>query len=200
MPRSSGDASPPASTVSTEHFESLYSASPDPWDFAGSWYERRKYAITLASLPREHYDRGFEAGCSIGEMTKLLAPRCDALIGVDCASTAVHLAQAALRRFDHVRIAHQILPADLPDGSFDLVVATEILYYFTAPDLTLLLDGLIARLRPGGDFVTAHWRASDKSYGYDGFNVHDRVRQRSEFDLIVHHEDENFVLDILRRS
>lgn len=200
MPRSSGDAIPPESTVPPEHFENLYTSTPDPWDFAASRYERRKYAITVASLPREHYDSGFEAGCSIGEMTQLLAPRCGTLLGVDCAPTAVNLARAALHDFEQVTIAQQVLPAELPDRRFDLIVATEILYYFTANDLTLLLDGLISRLEPGGDFVTAHWRASDKSYGYDGFNVHDRLHQRHDLDAVVHHEDENFVLSVLRRQ
>ncbi len=123
----------------------------------------------------------------------------NALLAVDRAPTAVRATGAKLRGSDHVTVAHAVLPAQLPDRTFDLVVASEILYYFTAGDLGRLLDGLISRLRPGGEFVAAHWRASDKSYGYDGFNVHDQLGQRSELDTVVHHEDENFVLDILRR-
>lgn len=30
----------------------MYGASAGPWDLAGRWYEQRKYAVTLASLPR----------------------------------------------------------------------------------------------------------------------------------------------------
>lgn len=199
MPRRSGDARPPESTVPPEHFEGLYTSATDPWNLATSWYERRKYGLTLASLPRERYDSGFEAGCSIGEMTKLLATRCAALLAVDCAPTAVHATRAKLRDYEHVTVAHAVLPAQLPDRTFDLVVATEILYYFTAHDLTQLLDGLTSRLRPHGELVAAHWRASDKSYGYDGFNVHNQLSQRHELDTVVHHEDENFILDILRK-
>lgn len=190
MPRSSGVASPPASTVSPQHFEDLYSTAADPWDFATSWYERRKYAITMACIPREHYDSGFEAGCSIGEMTKLLAPRCRTLLAMDCAPTAVRTATEALGEFDNVTVEQAVFTSELPDETFDLVVASEVLYYFAGHDLAQLLDGLIARLRPGGDFVIAHWRAGDKSYGYDGFNVHDAVEQRPELDTVVTHEDE----------
>ncbi len=199
MPRRSGDANPPELTVPPEHFEDLYTTTTDPWNLATSWYERRKYGLTIASLPRERYDSGFEAGCSIGEMTQLLATRCEALLAVDCAPTAVRATRAKLRGYEHVTVARAVLPAQLPDRTFDLVVASEILYYFTAGDLERLLDGLIARLRPGGEFVAAHWRASDTSYGYDGFNVHDQLGHRGELDTAVHHEDENFVLDILRR-
>ncbi|MGH3823393.1 MAG: SAM-dependent methyltransferase [Pseudonocardiaceae bacterium] len=199
MPRSPGDAQPPASTVRPEHFEGLYSVDADPWNFTTSWYERRKYALTVAALPQERYASAFEVGCSIGAMTALLAPRCDALLAVDCAPTAVQSARLALQGLAHVTIEQAQLPAELPDEAFDLVVTSEVLYYFTGADLTRLLDGLISRLRPGGDIVLAHWRASDKSYGYDGFNVHDTVQRRPELDTVVHHEDENFVLDVLRR-
>jgi SAM-dependent methyltransferase len=186
-------------TMSPEHFEGLYRETADPWNFRTKWYERRKCALTLASLPRERYDSGFEAGCSIGEMTTLLAPRCRSLLAVDCSPTAVLTADAALREHTHVTVEQAVLPSDLPDVAFDLVVATEILYYFTATDLDILLDGLVERLRPGADLVIAHWRASDRSYGYDGFNVHDVVNHRVDLDRIVNHEDENFVLTVHRR-
>lgn len=199
MPRSSGDAEPPAATVRPEHFESLYTADNDPWNFATSWYERRKYALTMASLPKEHYASALEVGCSIGAMTTLLAPRCDVVLAVDCAPTAVAAARQVLDGIANVTVEVAQLPADLPDLTFDLIVASEVLYYFTGKDLEQLLDGLISRLRPGGDVVLAHWRASDKVYGYDGFNVHEIVQRRAELEPVVHHDDENFVLDVVRR-
>jgi SAM-dependent methyltransferase len=115
------------------------------------------------------------------------------------AHRALHEAREALDGYDHVRISHAVLPADLPDATFDLIIATEILYYFTARDLATLLDRLLTRLEPGGDLVAAHWRASDKSYGYDGFNVHDVLNQRPEIARTVRHDDENFVLEIFQR-
>lgn len=129
----------------------------------------------------------------------MLAPRCRALIAVDRSTTAVHTASLKLTEYAHVRVAQAILPAELPECRFDLVVASEILYYFTGADLNRLLDGLVSRLRPDGDFVLAHWRAANKCYGYDGFNVHDEVQRRDELDTVVHHEDENFVLHVMRR-
>ena len=37
--------------VDLQSFEGLYSQDPDPWEFASSPYEQRKYRITAASLP-----------------------------------------------------------------------------------------------------------------------------------------------------
>ncbi len=64
-------------------FESLYRQSPDPWQVRTSWYEQRKRALLIAALPQARYGRVLEVGCGNGEMTRLLAPRCDMLVAVD---------------------------------------------------------------------------------------------------------------------
>ena len=199
MARAAADAEPPTSSVTCEHFDTLYQKSDDPWDLATAWYERRKYAITIAALPREHYRCALEPGCSIGELTRLLAPRCDQLLAFDFAAAAVERARRAVRDLPHVRIEQHALPHDLPDGSYDLIVASEVLYYLSGPDLARALEGLVERLEPGGDLVAVHHRAADHCYGYDGFNVHTALAVRPELEEIVQYDDENFALRVLRR-
>jgi protein-L-isoaspartate O-methyltransferase len=127
MPRVAGDAEPPAQTVAGgDHFDRLYANKPDPWDLATSWYERRKYALTVASLPRERYRNAFELGCAIGELTRLLASRCDQLLTVDCTERAVAQTRRAVAEFGHVAVRRASLPRDLPEGHYDLIVASEI--------------------------------------------------------------------------
>ena len=38
-------------TLKPDHFEALYAADPDPWNFAASTYERAKYTLTLDGHP-----------------------------------------------------------------------------------------------------------------------------------------------------
>lgn len=199
MARRIGDAEPPARTVGRDHFDALYAQHEDPWHFATSWYERRKFAVTLASLPRERYEDGYEAGCSIGELTKLLAPRCERLLAVDFSADAVRRATAATRAFGHVQVAQAELPRELPDKRFNLVVLSELLYYFSGPDLDALLDGVVERVVVGGDVVVVHCQTAGSEHAYDGFNVNASVVARAELRPLVHHEDEAFVLDALRR-
>jgi SAM-dependent methyltransferase len=197
--RTQGDAQPPASTVSDEHFLGMYLAKDDPWDLATKWHDQRKYAVTMASLPREHYRRGYEPGCSVGLLTAMLAPRCDDLLAVDCVDSAVEQTRAAVRDFPQVRVASAMLPAGLPDETFDLIVIGDLLYYLSAGDLNALLDGLVERLEPGGDIVSVHFRDREQGGNYDGFNVHAALAARAGLDRIVRHEDEWFLLDVLRR-
>ena len=72
-----GDGGPAAVTLDPGYFRDRYAASPDPYGLAERWYEARKYALTVALLPRERYGAAFEPGCSIGVLTAQLAPRCD---------------------------------------------------------------------------------------------------------------------------
>ncbi|MGL5825964.1 MAG: SAM-dependent methyltransferase [Nocardioides sp.] len=200
MSRRAGDATPPDATLSQGHFDNLYAQSADPWNLATAWYERRKYAITVASLPRERYRSAYEPGCSIGELTRLLAPRCDRLLAVDFSPAAVAQAQTVVRHLSHVRVERAAVPENLPDATYDLIVLSEILYYFAEDDLRKAIAGLVKRLEPDGDLVAVHHRASDRCYGYDGFNVHQALTQRAELVSMIHHEDEDFVLDVHRKS
>lgn len=199
MARHPGDADPPLLTVPQIFFDDVYSGDEDPYGYTTEWYERRKYAITLASLPRERYRHALEPGCSIGELTQLLAPRCDRILAVDSTAIAVSQARENLAGCPHAEVRQARLPRELPAGRFDLVVASEILYYFSIDDLGSVLDGLLDRLGPGGDLVAVHHRTPDRPYGYDGFNVHGVLTGRAGLDAVAHHDDEEFVLDVLRR-
>jgi SAM-dependent methyltransferase len=198
--RTQGDAQPPAATVSDEHFLGMYLAKDDPWDLATKWHDQRKYAITVASLPRERYRSCYEPGCSIGLLTRLLAPRCDAILAVDSVGSAVRQTRENVRDLPHVTAELADLPADLPDGTFDLIVVGDLLYYLSAADLDACVDGLIDRLEPGGDLVSVHFRDREHGGNYDGFNAHRELAGRPGLEPLVHHEDEWFVLDVLRRA
>ena len=65
------------------YFEEIYSRAEDPWHFETSWYERRKYELTMAALPRERYRRAFEPGCANGALTERLASRCDERVALE---------------------------------------------------------------------------------------------------------------------
>jgi trans-aconitate methyltransferase len=196
--RAQGDAQPPQASISEDHFVNLYLAKDDPWDVATKWHDQRKYAVTMASLPRERYRRCYEPGCSIGLLTRMLAERCDEVLAVDCVESAVQQAAEVNRDLANVRVATAMLPAELPEGTFDLVVIGDLLYYLSGDDLTALLDGLIQRLEPGGDLAAVHFRDRQDGGNYDGFNVHQALAGRPELDRVVRHEDEWFVLDVFR--
>ena len=124
-----------------EEFEKLYAANSDPWNYTSSDYERQKHASTLNSLSRHRYSSALEIGCSIGVMTKLLAERCDRLLSVDVVERALQQARQRCAAETHVEFVQMRVPEDWPQGSFDLIVISEILYYLSAAEV----DALVAQ-------------------------------------------------------
>jgi SAM-dependent methyltransferase len=185
-------------SVDPAYFDQMYAASADPWGFSSRWYEKRKYAITLAMLPCEQYAEAFEPGCSIGVMTEQLAPRCSRLLSCDVAEAAV---QAAARRTADqpgVRVEQRVLPRDWPRGEFDLIVFSEFLYYFGGDDLQQVLDRSVAALRPGGTLLAVHWRHPVPEYPRSGDNVHEVLAGQAGLSLLAEHREADFVAEVYR--
>lgn len=188
-------------TLPESYFDALYEAEPDPWGFNHRWYEERKYALTLAALPRRRYRSALEPGCSIGVLSALLADRCDALLSVDIAAEAVAAAQQRLAGRDHVTVRRLSLPDEWPDGRFDLVMLSEVGYYLGHEDLDRLLARTVGALEPGGDLVAVHWRRAVEDYPQPGDEVHRRLAH--DFDELartVRHEEADFLLDVFTRQ
>jgi SAM-dependent methyltransferase len=159
--------------LSREYFEKLYAESPDPWGFETSPYERRKYERTLDVLGRRRYRHALEAGCSIGVFTAMLAPLCDELLAVDVSEKAIATAKERLAGFPHVRIEVRTLPEETPEESFDLVVASEVLYYWPEDVMVAALRRFEDVLAPGGTLLAVHWRKETKTYPLQGDEVHE---------------------------
>jgi SAM-dependent methyltransferase len=159
--------------LSREYFEKLYAESPDPWGFETSPYERRKYERTLDVLGRRRYRHALEVGCSIGVFTAMLAPLFDELLAVDVSEKAIATAKERLAGFPHVRIDVRTLPEETPEESFDLVVASEVLYYWPEDVMLAALRHFEDVLAPGGTLLAVHWRKETKTYPLQGDEVHE---------------------------
>jgi SAM-dependent methyltransferase len=156
-----------------DYFQRLYAGDADPWDFAKSPYEQRKYEATLAAIGSGHRN-ALAIGCSIGVFTRRLAARCRHLLAVDVAETALATARRRNREQHNVEFRQMELPDEVPSGCFDLIVLSEVGYYWTLPDLDRFLDWLRIALSPGGRFVLVHW-TGPTNYPLTGDQVHDHV-------------------------
>jgi SAM-dependent methyltransferase len=139
------------------YFERLYDEDADPWGFDRRWYERRKYGLTLALLPRARYRRAVEPGCANGTLTELLADRCDEVLAYDAVPAAVERARERLADRPNVHVVEALFPGYWPPGSGDLVVWSEIAYYLTTEGADAALRALARWLEPGGTLVAVHY-------------------------------------------
>jgi cyclopropane fatty-acyl-phospholipid synthase-like methyltransferase len=149
--------SEPRPTLRPEYFDTLYAANLDPWKFATSAYERGKYALTLNAMPKPRYRSALEVGCSIGVLTRSLASRCDVVVAIDAAQTALVEARRRCADLPGVRFEHMFVPDQWPDGAFELILLSEVIYYLSRNDVGRLAARVTNSLAKGGSVILVHW-------------------------------------------
>ncbi len=187
-------------TLDPGYFSERYAASPDPYGLAERWYEARKYALTVALLPRPRYGTAFEPGCSIGVLTLRLAARCDRLLACDAVPDAVGSARARTAGLPGVQVEQRVIPADWPPQSFDLVVFSELLYYFDDADLEQVLSLGVGSLRPGGQLLAVHWRHPAPDHPRSGDEVHQALAARPALARLARYRDLDFTAEVYARA
>ena len=183
-------------SVDVGYFDRLFAGSEDPWAFKTRWYEVRKRALTLASLPSPRYGRAYEPGCANGELSAALASRCDELLISDCADKAVALARRRVESLRNVTVVKAWVPEEWPSGVFDLIVLSELGYYLDAPSLRLFATKARKSLRAGGALVACHWRPRIEGCELTGDQVHDVLGDELELPRILQTTDADLRIDV----
>jgi SAM-dependent methyltransferase len=189
------------------HFEALYATGDDPWDVRGSWYEQRKRALLLACLRKPRYRSVFEPGCGNGEMSAALAARADALLACDASPSAI---DAARRRLVDIgvgvgvdsgsscdlRIEQRSLPADWPhERRFDLIVLSELAYYFDAATLRSLFAMARDSLALDGELLLCHYLPDFDDRVTSTAEVHALLGATAGLVRTLHHRDGEFLIE-----
>ncbi|WP_087724502.1 class I SAM-dependent methyltransferase [Pandoraea sp. PE-S2T-3] len=185
-------------------FESMYRDDLDPWSAGISWYERRKRTMLMASLPHEGYHHALELGCGTGHATRLLALRCATVRAVDISPTAIAECSRVLAQdgTSNVQLEGLCLPDAWPsmtDESVDLVIVSELSYYFSDKDLETFVTRCLQSLAIDGDWVMCHC----KTIFHDRQQTTEQIRRSMErlvgIERIVTHDDAGFGLDVWRK-
>ena len=187
-------------TLDPGYFRERYGASPDPYGLADRWYEQRKYALTVALLPREHYGTAFEPGCSIGVLTEQLASRCDTLLACDGVADAVASARSRTAGLPGVRVEQRVVPGDWPAQSFDLIVFSELLYYFGDADFSQVLRLGIRALRRDGHLLAVHWRHPAPDHPRTGDEVREVLGGHPQLARLAEYRDPDFTAEVYGHS
>lgn len=176
------------------HFDRLYAADIDPWQFRESQYEAEKYRATIEAFPKPRYGKCLELGCSIGVLTRMLAQRCDAVVAIDTSARALQEAAKVCAGFD-IDFRQAYLPeGDLGDG-YDLVVASEVLYYLDSPRLGELAMRLKAAVNPGATCIGVHWIGAT-DYPLSGDHATQLFQMEADLVRVSHSTTAQYRLDV----
>ncbi|GAC1415953.1 MAG: SAM-dependent methyltransferase [Candidatus Velthaea sp.] len=182
-------------SLGAEYFERIYAQAADPWDFATSEYEREKYDSTIALLPRHRFQSVFEIGCSIGVLTERLAQHCDRLLAVDINERALAAARERNARSTNVQFVRMNVPIEFPANRFDVIVVSEVAYYWSDADLALARDR-IAESAAGGIVELVHFLPTVVDYVRDGDAVHEFFLADPRFERIAGKRAQRYRIDV----
>lgn len=159
-------------SLDSEYFKVVYDANEDPWNFETSEYEAKKYAVTIASLPKDHYENVLEIGCSIGVLTQLLAQKSEHLLATDISEKALDLAKKRCDNLENVTFKKLNFQNELPEDEYDLIMVSEVAYYLSQNDWETAVGNLFDRLKIDGNIVLVHWLPEVHDYPQTGDEVH----------------------------
>jgi SAM-dependent methyltransferase len=185
--------------MTADDFEQRYRNDDDPWAYEHSPYEQAKYEATLAACGPGPFACALELGGSIGVFTERLAPRCEHLTTIDVSRTAAAMARRRLADFPRTRVLRGSIPDDIPEFDYDLVVASEILYYLEEERFERTLAVIRARLLPGGRLVAVHFRPAGPERPFTGGEVHARLRDDPWLSSVRAEQAPEYLLDVLER-
>ncbi|MFY2789797.1 SAM-dependent methyltransferase [Rhodococcus sp. MALMAid1271] len=192
-------------SLGAEYFRGVYECEADPFMLNSKWYERRKYAVTMASLPKAQYRRALEPGCSIGVLTEQIAARCEHVVSTDVVRSALDSARSRIGDTAAVEFALWSLSDDwsaLPEPGmlFDLIVISEVGYYLDTADLTSAMTRAVEHLEVGGTLVAAHWRHDVDDYPLTGDQVHEVIAATKGLALLSRYLDQDVRIEVFVAS
>ena len=138
-------------------FDDLFANDPDPWNFETSAYEAIKRRETLAMLHSDRCPRAIEVGCANGVLTAQLADVCEKILAVDVSANALRHAARRVAPLDNVELLHAEVPREWPEGTFDLIVLSEILYFLSAEEVAQMARRSWDSLTEDGVCLLVNW-------------------------------------------
>lgn len=177
-------------------FEARYRSEGDPWSYETSPYERAKYAATLEACGPGPFREALELGSSIGVLSAMLAERCERLTTIDGAPSAVAAARRRLAGRPGVEVILGRIPEAIPTRRYDLLLASEILYYLEPHALAATLARLRELSASSARLVAVHWRPEGPERPSSAAEVHRALHAQPRLSAVSAGSTEDYLLDV----
>ncbi|MBN9229894.1 MAG: methyltransferase domain-containing protein [Legionella sp.] len=160
-------------SIDAAFFNQLYEGNDDPWNFTTNSYELFRYQRICDVIQNKKHAWIFEAGCSIGILTAKLAQFAEQVEAIDISEVAIQHAQKKCQHINNITFSASTLLDYAMSPATDLIILSEIGYYFTHSEWRLILDKIITQMRPNSYILASHWLGQSSDHLISGDAVQD---------------------------
>ena len=90
-------------------------------------------------------------------LTRTLAPHCETLLRLDVSENALQIAQRRSAITGNLRYQRGEVPREWPEGTFDLIVLSEVLYFLSASEIAAVSVRAHRALSGDGLCLLVNW-------------------------------------------
>ena len=190
------------------YFEKKY-FKKDPYLLETSDFGKRKLDQVngiIQELPSENTQKVIEVGCGEGILANMAAEKFRDYLGVDISRTA--LKRAKERNQSHANLkfeANDFFQMNLEDGHYDLMIFSEVFFYFSLEELAPVPEKIEKALKADGVLLLVHCRANggDDDSGtmvkaFGAKTIHDMFIDKDYYVLEQDLWDEEYRITVLR--
>ncbi len=178
-----------------QFFDAMYLQNSDPWKFATDDYELQRYATLFHAVSHQRYQNIFEPGCSIGMLTEKLATIAASVQAFDVSQQACLTAKEHCASLANVTINCASLENVVPAKDTNLIILSEIGYYFTEKALSDVIENLLTTCSLPLTFLASHWLGHSEDHILSGDRVQEIIASRADLKLEYHISNAGFRLD-----
>jgi 2-polyprenyl-3-methyl-5-hydroxy-6-metoxy-1,4-benzoquinol methylase len=138
-------------------FESVYSRSRrDAWHYTENPFEKTRFDLVVEALAGMVVGKALEVGCAEGHLTRRLAGLAHQLTACDIVDAALERARDHCRELPNVQFLKIDVRTHWPDEVFDLVIYSDVLYYFSKPEIKRVIHDSAEHVGDGGHLLFAN--------------------------------------------
>ncbi|MFM8479386.1 MAG: class I SAM-dependent methyltransferase, partial [Planctomycetaceae bacterium] len=133
----------------------------DAWGYVGNADHEARAIRILAALPDWPVADLLELGCAEGFLTRRFLERGVAVTACDLSAEAIERARSWCGNNARVQFHVGDIRSQLPGGTFDVCLLSDVLYYLSPAEIRKLSNQLSSRLRPRRRLIFANeWNAN----------------------------------------
>jgi 2-polyprenyl-3-methyl-5-hydroxy-6-metoxy-1,4-benzoquinol methylase len=138
-------------------FDPVYSrAERDAWRYAENPFEKKRFDLVVDALKGLTVGKALEVGCAEGHLTHRLAGRVNQLLACDIVDTAIERAREYCSELKNVQFVNLDVRSRWPDDLFDLLIYSDVLYYFSKAEIKRVIHDSAQHVREGGHLLFAN--------------------------------------------